>query len=65
MADKSVLFKIKRQATPTTEPFWEEFEVLPRASDFTLAYLAPSAELALPSGEGEAIVPSPSSGISV
>src|SRR6266513_1310712 len=27
MADKSVLFKIKRQATPTSEPFWEEYEV--------------------------------------
>ncbi len=27
MANKSVLFKIKRQASPSTEPFWEEFEV--------------------------------------
>jgi succinate dehydrogenase / fumarate reductase, iron-sulfur subunit len=27
MANKSVLFKIKRQASPTSEPCWEEFEL--------------------------------------
>jgi succinate dehydrogenase / fumarate reductase iron-sulfur subunit len=27
MANQSVLFKIKRQATPTSEPYWEEFEL--------------------------------------
>ena len=31
MANKSVLFKIKRQATPTSEPYWEEFELAWRA----------------------------------
>lgn len=27
MSNKSVLFKIKRQATPTSKPYWEEFEL--------------------------------------
>src|SRR6266702_5983491 len=27
MANKSILFKIKRQANATREPFWEEFEL--------------------------------------
>src|SRR3984885_5361877 len=27
MANKSVLIKIKRQSTPTTKPYWEEFEL--------------------------------------
>ncbi len=27
MSTKSVLFKIKRQATPTSKPYWEEFEL--------------------------------------
>ena len=27
MADKTVLFKIKRQATPDAKPHWEEFEL--------------------------------------
>jgi succinate dehydrogenase / fumarate reductase, iron-sulfur subunit len=27
MANKSVLFKIKRQPTPTAKPYWEEFEL--------------------------------------
>jgi succinate dehydrogenase / fumarate reductase, iron-sulfur subunit len=27
MPTKSVLFKIKRQATPTSKPYWEEFEL--------------------------------------
>jgi len=30
MANKTVLFKIKRQANPTSEPFWEEFEIVHR-----------------------------------
>ncbi len=27
MANKSVLFKIKRQASPNSEAYWEEFEL--------------------------------------
>jgi succinate dehydrogenase / fumarate reductase, iron-sulfur subunit len=27
MSNKSVLFKIKRRATPTSKPYWEEFEL--------------------------------------
>src|ERR1700686_2989873 len=27
MANKSVLLKIKRQSTPTSKPYWEEFEL--------------------------------------
>ena len=27
MAEKSVIFKIKRQATPTSKPHWEEFSI--------------------------------------
>ncbi len=27
MANKSVILKIKRQNTPTSKPYWEEFEL--------------------------------------
>ena len=27
MANKSVLLKIKRQTTPDSKPYWEEFEL--------------------------------------
>ena len=27
MADKTVIIKIKRQDTPNSKPYWEEFEL--------------------------------------